>query len=196
MLVFAVGKTPIQVCYPCNNFITAALCLDQCQQNSYPYSFADGGKTCRKCMRSQGQSLWQSGNSCSCPNNEVYHQGNCYPPQNQPPKCKSDQLLLGNKCINKDITKVLQCPANAHPNADLSSCICDTGYDSVGAECLAECPPNSKRTSYGLCACNYGFIMNSGRQCESICPSNSVYRVDLKICKCNANYEMINGVCS
>ena len=38
--------------------------------------------------------------------------------------------------------------------------------------------------------------MNSAMVCESICPPNSIYRSDLKICKCNLNYEMVNGVCS
>ena len=42
-------------------------------------------------------------------------------------------MLLNGKCINKDVAKMLKCPANSHPNSDLSACTCDTGFDSVGS---------------------------------------------------------------
>lgn len=96
----------------------------------------------------------------------------------------------------KDTTQALSCPANASPKPDLSGCSCNQGFDSVGKECLAACPSNSRRTSAAICACEYGFIMTASRQCQSICPPNAVYQVTTKQCKCSPNYEMIKGVCS
>jgi len=38
--------------------------------------------------------------------------------------------------------------------------------------------------------------MNSSKLCESICPNNSTWRTDLNECRCNYNYQMVQGVCS
>ena len=177
MLIFSIGKLPSEVCAPCVNFISVGGCLDQCPANSYPSLLSNNGKVCRPCLRQLSQSL--QGDTCSCPSGQTYFEGNCYSSSQLPPNCTSNQLLINKKCVNKNILVSLNCPANSSPNADHTGCRCNSGYESINNECLKLCPEHSKRTSYGICACNYGFIMNSSQLCESICPNNSVWRTDL-----------------
>lgn len=111
-------------------------------------------------------------------------------------KCSQDQILIDGKCLFKNISQVLKCPQNSHVNANLTSCICDEGYELVNKSCLKACPSHSSRTTFGVCACSYGFIMNSSYLCESICPTNSIYHIERQQCICNYGYQMLNGQCS
>lgn len=121
---FSIGQLPSQICAPCNNFISITGCQDTCPANSYPYTFSNGGKTCKTCFQPLGQTL--RNNECSCPNNQVYYQGNCYQAQSLPVKCSADQVLIGNTCFLK--TPTITCPTNSHASPDGSKCICDYGY--------------------------------------------------------------------
>jgi cysteine-rich repeat protein len=168
-------------------------CLDQCPANSYPTDI-NGGKVCRNCLRQLSQTL--QGNTCICPAGQTYFEGNCYTTSQLPPNCTNKQLLINGQCVDKNILAALNCPANSAPTANRTSCRCNSGFESVNNECLPLCPPNSRRTSYGICACTYGFIMNSSQLCESICPKNSQWRTDLNECRCNYDYQMVQGVCS
>lgn len=96
---FSLGQAPSQVCGTCNNFISITGCQDTCPANTYPYTFPNGGKTCRTCFQPLGQIV--QNNQCICANNQVYYQGNCYTTQNLPLKCSSNQLLIGNTCYTK-----------------------------------------------------------------------------------------------
>lgn len=96
----------------------------------------------------------------------------------------------------KNISQVISCLPHSHPNSNLTSCDCDEGYDKFNENCLQKCPKYSSRTTFGICACNYGYIMNSSHLCESICPKNSIYHAELGQCKCNYGYQMISNECS
>jgi hypothetical protein len=105
-------------------------------------------------------------------------------------------VLIDGGCFFRNTSQVISCPLNSHSNSDKTACLCNEGYESYKQTCLQTCPVYSSRTSYGLCACKYGYIMNSSHLCESICPENSVYNLGLDQCRCNSNYAMINGKCS
>jgi hypothetical protein len=129
MLLFALGKPPSGVCAPCDAFISVGACAATCPSGAYSYSFSSGGKTCRSCLSSLGQTLASSGSTCTCSNNKTYFNGNCYEQSSLPPTCSKSQLLVSSKCLDKAAAPSnLTCPAHAHANTNSSSCICDGGY--------------------------------------------------------------------
>ena len=141
-------------------------CQDSCADKSYAYTFPTGGKTCRSCFELLGQALNEK--ECTCPEPKIYYQGNCYLAENLPVKCSSNQILIGGLCYSKDTN--ITCVANSHSSPDGSICLCDDGYEYFQTQCLKICPENSNRTTFGVCSCRYGYIMNSSKICESICP--------------------------
>lgn len=40
-------------------------------------------------------------------------------------------------------------------------CKCNTGYEVFGSQCLATCPTNATRNTYGTCVCNDGYNMKN-----------------------------------
>ena len=90
------------------------------------------------------------------------------------------------------------CPPNAHSNPkDLSTCVCDDGYD-VNEDMTAcvpkqKCPAHASGT-WGNCTCNPGYIMLFGScisfaaSCKQVYGDHAVG--DKRSCYCEAGYRM------
>lgn len=86
-----------------------------------------------------------------------------------------------NKCINsisEMFYQSLLCPDNStyQPTQGVAGengyvnerCKCNVGYEQWGTQCLAKCPDNATRNSYGTCTCSSGYTMTNGQ-----CVANS-----------------------
>ena len=84
-----------------------------------------------------------------------------------------------DKCIesiSEMFYQSLLCPDNAIYDDTCSTtdgecvnekCRCLSEYEKWGTQCLAKCPPNSNRNSYGSCTCLSEYVMKNG-VCEKI----------------------------
>ena len=92
-----------------------------------------------------------------------------------------------NTCINsisEMFYQSLLCPDNSTYQKDKGvagendyvneRCKCNNGYEQWGTQCLAECPDNAKRNSYGSCVCN----------------ADEGYKMSNNVCVCDTGYEL------
>mgnify|MGYP000327251598 CR=1 FL=1 len=121
-MIFSLGLPPSEVCSPCNNYISLNSCDYKCAADTYAYTFGSGGNTCKGCPSELGQSLKIDSSGCDCQNGMIFFEGNCFETSKLPPNCTENQLLVNDKCVNKD--QILKCPANSIPNENKDGCIC------------------------------------------------------------------------
>ena len=87
-------------------------------------------------------------------------------------ECKASAYI---DCVSDMFYQSLLCPDNSTYSATAaganqignglsyvnSQCKCNTGYEAWGTACLAKCPDNSTRNSYGTCVCDTGYTMHN-----------------------------------
>lgn len=88
------------------------------------------------------------------------------------------------------------CPANSVPNADKTSCICNSPLQIfiVNRRLCEQCPANSSpNADQSACVCNADYREENGACVLDICPENAVWNQRRLICECTIPGEYLIG---
>ncbi len=138
-----------------------------------------------------GEDFNDSGN-CICDTGKCYKDSECR------------NIALNETTILEDNKNICVCKENSSYNST-GACICNSGYEQVGEECLPECKAGESRVGKE-CVCTDGNYCSYNGTCRTkgnletkkedntcACVSNAEYKDG--VCSCKTDYESFKGSC-
>ena len=183
-------------CLPGTHELNGA-CVD-CEVDTY--QALEGKTSCDACTG--GRIVNEAKDDCDCADGSVYDDVNDKCNQCEPGHYEVNGACLEcgeNKVqVNPGATECTPCTGNEVANADLTECICATGYSrNDTTQNCEQCGAGSKEVE-GVCEpCESGSVQSlPGMTSCDVCVGGSAPSDDKTECECPAGQEFVENVCT